>query len=45
MKLIDKYVRFLVEKTPEVGDLYLDSGIALHEDYADYMSMMVERTK
>jgi hypothetical protein len=35
----------LVEKSPDLGDLYLDSGIALHEDYADYMSMFVERTK
>lgn len=35
----------LVEKSPDLADLYLDSGIALHEDYADYMSMFVERTK
>ena len=38
-------MRLLVEKSPELGDLYLDSGIALHEDYSDYMSMFVERTK
>lgn len=45
VKVIEKYVRVLVEKSPEVVDGYLDAGIALHEDYADYMAMFVERVK
>jgi hypothetical protein len=30
VKMIDKYVRILVEKSPDMSDLYLDSGISLH---------------
>jgi len=38
-------VRLLVEKSPELGDLYLDTDIALHDHYAGYMAMFVERRK
>lgn len=43
--MIEKYVRMLVEKSPEMCESYLDGAITLHEDYSDYMSVFIERIK
>jgi hypothetical protein len=31
VKIVEKYVRVLLEKSPELADTYLDAGIALHD--------------
>ena len=45
VKMVDKYCRLMIEKTPQLIDNFEDSMVSISEEYYDYVSMFVERAK
>ena len=43
--MVDKYCRLMIEKTPQLLDIFEDSLISISEEYYDYVNMFVERAK
>jgi hypothetical protein len=45
VKLVDKYCRLMVEKSPLLMDAFEDSMTTISEEYHDYVALFVERAK
>lgn len=45
VKLIDKYCRLMIEKSPQLMDAFEDSMITVSEEYYDYVAIFVEKAK
>ena len=45
VKLIDKYCRLMLQKSPQLMDAFEDSTITISEQYYDYVAMFVEKAK
>ena len=43
--MVDKYCRLMIEKTPQLLDIFEDSLISISEEYYDYVNIFVERAK
>jgi predicted aldo/keto reductase-like oxidoreductase len=41
VKMIDKYCRLMVEKSPQMMDMFEDSIATISEEYYDYVSLFV----
>ena len=39
--MVDKYCRFMVEKSPQLMDVFEDSITTTSEEYYDYVSLFV----
>ena len=43
--MVDKYCRFMVEKSPQLMDVFEDSITTTSEEYYDYVSLFVQKAK
>lgn len=45
VKLVDKYCRLMIEKSPQLMDAFEDSMMTISEEYYDYVALFVEKAK